>query len=103
MPSSSSPQDESSEVPLSEIQDDVPSLSQTCEAPNLQDASTVDVCSSVDRGNDSSAPQCSDETSVPTHSFEGFCSICGKYGHNISECKAYSSKGVADFPALGVA
>lgn len=87
-----------------EIQDDVSSWSQTCEAPNLQDASFVDVCSIVDKGNDSSAPQCSDEKDdVPTHSFEGLCSICGKYGHNNSECKADSSKGVADFPALGVA
>jgi hypothetical protein len=99
IPTSASLRDHT-EVPLSETQDDSSSVSQVSEAPTSQVASLVGVCANVDPekdSNDLSAAPCSSQTSA------GFCSICGEYGHKISECKADSSKDVADFPALGVA
>jgi len=103
MPSSASLRDDDSEVPLSEVQDDASSLSQVCEASILQVATVADGCTSVDAGNDSSATPRSSQTVVSTSSFDGFCTVCGEYGHKISECKVDSSTYIADFPALGVA
>jgi len=62
----------------------------------------ADTSTNMDPGSDSSAPR-SSKTSMPTSSSKGFCTICGEYGHRISECKGNSSNGAADFPSLGIA
>jgi len=95
--------DDNTEEPLSEIRDDVSSLSQVSEAPTFQVASIADAQTSMDPGNDSTATPRSSQTSVPVASFDGFCTLCGEYGHRTIECKASSSKDNANFPALGAA
>jgi len=75
---------------------------QARKAPIAKAALLADTSTNMDPGSDSSAPR-SSKTSMPTSSSKGFCTICGEYGHRISECKGNSSNGAADFPSLGIA
>merc|ERR1711865_37593 len=74
----------------------------SAQASKAKAALLADTSTNMDPGSDSSAPR-SSKTSMPTSSSKGFCTICGEYGHRISECKGNSSNGAADFPSLGIA